>query len=280
VAVAALTYESGIAIGVVVAAVTIWRTTTGRRRMLALATGAVALGLLASWIYLTSPKPRGTPDRASALPTALPSLLGAGLLPAALRALSPLVMLAVLAATVAAVLPAFRRRVPATMLAAGSALTALGAAPLLAIGIGLSTDGPFDRANAFALLGVALLLAGTCEWLAGLSPPLSLAVGGLALVVVAGANVQDLDDVVGTQAESRGTLAALADLDPGPGTVLIQRSGRNGWYPFGYGSLREAYRMHTGVDRDLRDPLTERDLAGDPGPRFSLSDGTLVPIVP
>jgi hypothetical protein len=273
----ALFYEGGILIGLALVVIAAWG---GRaeRRLVRLAVAVGAVGVTGASVYLNSPKLQGTAAGPADPSRWISALLGSALLPDVLAGASVLIIVAVLLVAASAVVPELRRPETVPLLAAGAAVTVLGMLPFLAVGFPVSTDGFLDRATTFATVGVALLIGAVLDELWRLPAPVATALAGVAVVILASANVTDLSDVHAAERDGNAVLAAVVGLDVPPNTpiVLAPTPNHGGYAPFGYGTIEPAVQLRTGRTLDISDSLTEDELQHKPGVKYRLEGDQLV----
>ena len=186
-----LAYEgsAGLAAGVVTLSAWRW---PGRTRLLALGGGGLALTLTAAWTFSQSPK-TGHVDSFANGGRWISAHLGVGILPDALAPLG--LALVVLIAWCAAtwVLPSFGTTAETRLVVVGTGIALLGALPFLAAGFPVATDGIFDRANVYADLGTALVIAAALALVWRAVPARAATVAAVVvLTVLASQNVVDV----------------------------------------------------------------------------------------
>jgi len=279
VALSALSYEGGIVIGVALIGFAVWNGPPARR----VTQGALAFAVIAAvaaGVYLNSPKLGVGSGGEGASQDALPALLGSGLVLDGLRDYSVLVIVVVLLATITAALPEFRRPDSARLLLVGGILIVLGILPFLAVRFPLTTDGMLDRANTFATVGVAVLLAGALEQLWRLRRTAPTLLASLVVLALGAANVDDIRDARLAGRDGETVLAAFERLDPAPDQplVLAPMPNRGGYAAFGYGTISSAVRLRTGRTLDIKDTLTTAEFQSLPGTKYELIDGQLVDV--
>jgi hypothetical protein len=186
-----LTYEGAAGLAVATVALSAWRW-SGRPRLAALGTGAVVLAVVAAWALAQSPK-TGASETLGHGTQWISAQLGVGILPAALAPVGAALAGLVAWSAATTVLPSFRTGPEERLVLAGGAIALMGVAPFLAVGFPVATDGIFDRANLYADLGTALVLAAALGMLWRLRVSwLGPAVVTLVLGVLAAQNATDL----------------------------------------------------------------------------------------
>lgn len=274
-----LSYEGGLAIGVLVVVIAIvrsGRTHLGRR----LAIAGTALLVTAAWVWGTSPKRADGVGPDIKLDRLLPAGFGSALVPDAWRSgTTAMVPLLLLSATVLlTILPAFRRPEAARLLVAGGVVTVLGAAPFVLAGFPVSTDGMLDRANTFTALGTALLVTAVVDQARRLPAPVAASIAAAALIVLGAANLDDLRGAHDAADDGRALLAELEQTSlptDGRPIVIGPTPNRSGWAPFGYDSIAAAWTLRTGQVLPLRDSLDDESFARATGHRYRWVDGHL-----
>jgi hypothetical protein len=273
-----LTYEGGAALAGGLVLVAAWRRSDRTRdRLRDIAAGGVVLVAVAVWVLVTSPKQlKGSapfePGRVVA------SGLGSALLPASLRGVSVLILVAVLISLATAAMPTFRRRESVGPLVAGLVALVLGALPVLFARYPLATSGMLGRVNVYLAFGGALLVAGTLDQLWRL--PSATAAGAVSVVllaVLAVGNVGDVRDAHQAQHDGRVALAALArwaSANGGAssgGVVIAPMPPAGGWSAFGYGTVGSALRLRYGVTvPNLDDSISQEEFDTSPGLHLEL----------
>jgi hypothetical protein len=186
-----LTYEgsAGLAAGVVTLSAWRWR---GRARLLALGAGGLTLAATAAWAFSRSPKT----GHVAAFENGgrwISAQLGTGVLPDTLAVAGiPLLALAAWCAATWA-LPSFGANAEERVLVVGAGIALLGALPFLAAGFPVTTDGIFDRANIYADVGTAVLVAGALGLLWRALPARAAVIAAVVvLAVLAGENARDV----------------------------------------------------------------------------------------
>lgn len=246
-----LTYEGGAVVALLVVAVAWWPPDTEVvKAALQAAPGLAVYGAVVVWNVSTSPK--GVSGSAPLI-SAVDALVGHGLAPRALGAfgVAALVVLVGWGAWLGRGDDEVRR-----LWAVGAIVAVAGSLPFLVSGFEQVVEGPGDRANAFACLGVALMIGAAMGSLArhGGRPMIAAATVG-ALLLVAG--LDDVSDVRRAGDVGTATVAAFARssgaLPAGP-LVLAPAADHGEWIPFGYASLPSALRVDAGLDVDVRDP--------------------------
>ncbi len=237
-----LCYEAGVGLCLVVVVWAWWREgDEWRDRLLRSSRGLVPFIATLEWNIATSPKhPTGSHGRALGVPDAL---FGHGLVP---RALGPIAVVAIASAIVGGIVLGLRsgRRAEVTRLVgAGITAAVLGSVPFVLAGFEQVNEGPADRANAFAGLGVALVLAGALLGWWERRRTATVLVAGCAAVLVVSANVDDIRDVSAAAHDGVSVVHAIEVLPPSlrhQRLVLAPTTNHDGWIPFGFGSLESA----------------------------------------
>ena len=186
-----LAYEGAAGLAVATVIISAWRW-QGRDRLVALAAGGVVMAGVAAWALSQSPKTGGTNVFGHGTQW-ISAQLGAGILPGALVPVGVLVAGFVVWAAATSVLPSFHPGPEERVALVGTAIALLGAAPFLVTGFPVGTDGLFDRANLFADLGTAVVLAAALGMLWRIPMRRAGAVVAVALLVVLAA--QNATDV-------------------------------------------------------------------------------------
>ncbi|MEY2568647.1 MAG: hypothetical protein QOE35_3176 [Actinomycetota bacterium] len=152
-----LTYEGAAGLAVAVVVLSAWRW-SGRARLAALTGGGTVLATVAAWGLAQSPK-TGATEAFGHGAQWLSAQVGVGILPATLAPVGAALLGFVVWSAAATALPSFRAGAEERAALIGAAIAMLGVAPFLAVGFPVATDGIFDRANLYADVGTALVIA-------------------------------------------------------------------------------------------------------------------------
>jgi hypothetical protein len=237
-----LCYEAGVALALAVVVWAWWRRGDDwRDTLVRSARGLVPFIATVEWNLATSPKkPTGSRGRLLGIPDAF---FGHGLTPRALGPVAVVVVVAAIVAGIALGLRSERRTEVTRLLVGGAAVALLGSVPFVLAGFDQVNEGPFDRANAFGGLGVALVLAGALlGWWERRRTATSIVMVSAALLVVS-ANADDVWDVSAAARDGVRAVHAIAALPPGlhdQRLVLAPIQNHGYWIPFGFGSAEAA----------------------------------------